>query len=287
MSSQAAQLLAPGVRPRLGSFHFVELDGKTVLLTGATGGLGRAIATAIAGRGATLVLSARKPEALQELADSLPGEGHRTLVSDLAREGAAERLAADASAVDALVANAALPAGGRLERFSQEELTASLRVNLEAPVKLARELVPPMRQRGAGHLAFISSLQGKVAFANSSVYTATKFGLRGFGLALRDELWGSGLGVSVVLPGFIREAGMFARSGRSAPAGLGTSSPAEVGEAVVAAIERNRAEVEVAPVLQRLGVALAHRRPRIASRVTRGAAGRVADEVARGQKGER
>jgi predicted amino acid dehydrogenase len=91
MSSQAAQLLAPGVRPRLGSFHFVELDGKTVLLTGATGGLGRAIATAIAGRGATLVLSARKPEALQELADSLPGEGHRTLVSDLAREGAAER----------------------------------------------------------------------------------------------------------------------------------------------------------------------------------------------------
>jgi hypothetical protein len=68
---------------------------------------------------------------------------------------------------------------------------------------------------------------------------------------------------------------------------LGTSSPAEVGEAVVTAIERDRAEVEVAPMLQRLGVAFAHRRPRIASRVTRGAAGRVAEDVARGQEGER
>jgi NAD(P)-dependent dehydrogenase (short-subunit alcohol dehydrogenase family) len=160
-------------------------------------------------------------------------------------------------------------------------------VNLEAPVKLARELVPPMRQRGAGHLAFISSLQGKVAFANSSVYTATKFGLRGF--ASR----------SVTSSGAVAWAYRWscrASSARpacspgpaeSAPAGLGRARPRRSASAVVAAIERNRAEVEVAPVLQRLGVAFAHRRPRIASRVTRGAAGRVADEVARGQKGER
>jgi short-subunit dehydrogenase len=263
----------------------VELDGKTVLLTGATGGLGRAIGEALGRRGATLVVSGRREDSLRELVHSLPDVGHRAVVSDLALEGAAERLAADAGEVDVLVANAGLPAGGRLERFTQEELTAALRVNLEAPVKLARELVPSMRERRSGHLVFISSLQGKIAFANSSVYTATKFGLRGFGLALRDELWASGVGVSIVLPGFIRDAGMFAKSGMRAPAGLGTSSPQEVGEAVATAIERNRGEVEVAPLVQRLGVAFAHRRPGIASRLTRGTAGRVAEDVVRGQRG--
>jgi short-subunit dehydrogenase len=260
----------------------VELQGKTALLTGATGGLGRAIAEALADRGTTLVLSARKADALAELTASLPGE-HRFIPADLALEGAAERLGADAGEVDVLVANAALPAGGRLDRFSAEELARALRVNLEAPVELARGLVPVMRERGSGHLVFISSLQGKVALAHSSVYTATKFGLRGFALALRDELAATGVGVSVILPGFIRGAGMFAKSGVKAPAGLGTSSPQEVGEAVVTALRRNRAEVEVAPLLQRLGAGFAHRRPRIASRFTRARARRVADKVVRGQ----
>jgi short-subunit dehydrogenase len=260
----------------------VTLEGKTALLTGATGGLGRAIAEALGQRGAALVLSGRKADALAELADSLPGE-HRTVPSDLGMDGAAERLVAEAGEIDVLVANAALPAGGRLDRFSDSELTRALRVNLEAPLQMARELIPNMRERGAGHLVFISSLQGKVALANSSVYTATKFGLRGFSLALRDELWGDGIGVSVILPGFIREAGMFAKSGVKAPAGLGTSSPREVGEAVVEAIERNRAEVQVAPLLQRLGAGFAHRRPGIASRVTRSSASRVAEDVVKGQ----
>jgi short-subunit dehydrogenase len=264
----------------------VRIEGKTVLLTGATGGLGQAIARTLAERGARLVLSARKPEALEELARGLPGD-HRVVAADLGEEGAAERLVQDSGEVDVLVANAALPAGGRLERFSQEDLTAALRVNLEAPVKMARDLVPAMRERGSGHLVFISSLQGKVAFANSSIYTATKFGLRGFSLALRDELWGSGVGVSVILPGFIREAGMFADSGAKAPPGLGTSSPEEVGEGVVAAIEGDRAEVQVAPLLQRLGASFAHRRPHLASRITRRSAGQMADRVSEGQSGKR
>ena len=162
-----------------------------------------------------------------------------------------------------------------------------LRVNLEAPMKLARALVPVARKRGSGHLVLISSLQGKVALPHSSVYTATKFGLRGFGLALREELWDSGVGVSVILPGLIRDAGIFAKSGVKAPAGLGTSSPEEVGNAVVVAIERNRAEVVVAPLLQRLGAGFAHRRPRIASRVTRSRASGVVDDVVRGQAEKR
>jgi short-subunit dehydrogenase len=232
----------------------VDLAGKRALLTGATGGLGQAIARALAERGATLVLSARKPEALGELAESLPGE-HQIAPADLAEQGAAERLAGDAGHVDCLVANAALPATGEIESFSPEEVIRALRVNLEAPIMLARELAPGMRQRGDGHLVFVSSLSGKAPSPRSAIYCGTKFGLRGFALSLRADLAGTGVGVSLVVPGFIREAGMFAASGAKPPPGLGTATPQQVAAAVVSAIESDRMEVAVAPLRQR---ALAH-----------------------------
>ncbi|TMK69091.1 MAG: SDR family NAD(P)-dependent oxidoreductase [Actinobacteria bacterium] len=264
----------------------MELAGKTALLTGATGGLGRAIAGALAERGVTLVLSARRADPLRELADSLPGEGHRPVVADLAAARAGERLVADAGDVDVLVANAGLPGAGQLDGYSADQLAASLRVNLEAPLEMTRALLPHLRELGSGHLVYVSSLQGKVAFPRSSVYSATKFGLRGFALSLREDLWDTGIGVSVVLPGFIRDAGMFADSGAKAPAGLGTSSPEEVGEGVATAIEQNRAEVQVAPLLQRLGAGFAHRRPHLAARITRRNAARTADRVIEGQAGK-
>ncbi len=262
----------------------MELAGKTVLLTGATGGLGVAIAGALAGRGARLVLSSRKPDELERLAGSLAGGGHTFVVADLAEEGAAEALVERAGAVDGLVANAGLAAGGRLERFTEDELTTAVRVNLEAPMRMARALLPELVARRQGHLAFVGSLQSKAALPRSSVYSATKFGLRGFALSLREDAREAGVGVSVVLPGFIRDAGIFADSGAKPPAGLGTSSPEEVGEGVADAIEHDRAEVQVAPALQRLGAAIAHRRPRLAARVTRGSAARAADEVVEGQR---
>jgi short-subunit dehydrogenase len=265
----------------------VELAGKTVLLTGATGGLGRAMAQALAERGARLVLSSRKADALEELAGSLPGDGHRSAVADLDEEGAAERLAAEAGDVDVLVANAGLPASGRVESFSPEELSRAVRVNLEAPMRLARALIPGMRERGAGQLVFISSLSGKAATPRTSVYAATKFGLRGFALALREDLWNTGIGVSVVLPGFVRDAGMLADSGARAPGGLGTITPQQVAEGVVAAIERNRGEVHVASKRLRLAAGLAHHSPELAARMSRRVAGRAADRVAGGQTDKR
>jgi short-subunit dehydrogenase len=264
----------------------MELAGRTALLTGATGGLGRAIAAALAERGATLVLSSRKERELDELAASLPGSGHRAMVADLAEEGAAELLVAEAGHLDVLVANAGLPGTGRVEAFSAEEVRRALRVNLETPMLMARVLVPAMVERGSGHLVFISSLAGKAATPRSSVYCATKFGLRGFALALREDLWGSGVGVSLVLPGFIRDAGLFHDSGARSP--LGTSAPSEVADGVVRAIERNRGEVNVAPRVQTVLANLANRHPELAGRLghRRGGA-RVADRVARGQADKR
>jgi short-subunit dehydrogenase len=261
----------------------MELAGRTALLTGATGGLGRAIAKALAERGVKLALSARKREALEALAAELPGDGHRVLPADLAESGAAEKLAAEAGPVDLLVANAGLPGAGRMEQFSPEEVKRALRVNLEAPMLLAQSLYPAMLERGSGHLVFIASLSGKAPSPHSSIYNATKFGLRGFALGLRADLAPQGLGVSIVSPGFIREAGMFAESGATPPAGLGTSTPEQVARGTVKAIEGNKVEVAVAPMQQRFLAHFGLVSPGIAVRTAGGSAGqKAAAEVASG-----
>ncbi len=264
----------------------MELAGKNVLLTGATGGLGRAIASALADAGAAVILSSRKPEDLDELADSLPGE-HRRIVCDLAEYGSPERLAAEAGDVDVLVANAGLPGTGLLTAFSGEEITRAFNVNLEAPVRMTHALLPGMLERGGGHCVYVSSLAGKVPSPRSSMYNATKFGLRGFALALRQDLHGGGVGVSVVLPGFIRDAGMFADAGMDAPAGMGTSSPADVGTGVIRAITKDKAEVVVAPLRQRVMSHAGHVVPAIAAVAQRGHGVKVAEELASKQTDKR
>jgi short-subunit dehydrogenase len=256
----------------------VDLDGRTALLTGATGGLGQAIARALAERGATLVLSARRAEALEAMSRELPGEGHRMIPTDLAEEASAVRLARAAGEVDVLVANAGVSGTGLMSDFTPDQLATALRVNLEVPMLLAKELSPAMQKRGSGHLVFIASLSGKAASPRSSVYSATKFGLRGFGLGLRTDLAASGVGVSVVSPGFVREAGMFAKSGARPPAGMGTTTPDQVAGAVVRAIERNAVEIGVAPARQRLLAHLGLASPRISARVQSGGAAQRATE---------
>jgi short-subunit dehydrogenase len=266
----------------------MELAVTRALLTGATGGLGRAIAQALAARGATLTLSGRKAEALEALAAELPGEKHRVLPADLAEPGAAEKLAAEAGDVNILVANAGLPGTGRLPEFDSARLEGTLRVNLEAPMHLARALEPGMIERGKGHMVFISSLSGKSATPLSSVYNATKFGLRGFALGLRADLDPLGIGVSIVSPGTIREAGMYADSGADPIPGLGTGSPQQVANAVVKAIERNKVEISVAPVQQRLLAHFALATPAISVKVASGEAGqKAAANVAKGQLDKR
>ena len=247
----------------------MELSGRTTLLTGATGGLGRAIATALAERGAKMILSSRKADELERMAAELPGEGHRVLPADLGEEGGAERLVDEAGDVEVLVANAGVSGTGRLDDFTPDEMRMALRVNLEAPMLMARSLAPAMVERGEGHLLFIASLSGKAASPRSSVYNATKFGLRGYALGLRTDLARKGVGVSIVSPGFVRDAGMFARSGGNT-AGLGSTTPARVGQATVRAIERDRAEIAVAPLRQRAMAHIGLTAPSVAARVQSG-----------------
>jgi short-subunit dehydrogenase len=126
----------------------------------------------------------------------------------------------------------------------------------------------------------MSSLSGKAAPPRSSVYSATKSGLRGFAMALRQDLRPAGVGVSAVFPGFVRDAGMFAEAGTKLPPGAGTVTPDDVADAVVRAIERNRGEIDVAPVRMRVGVAVAGVAPEVAATVIRATGGaKVGDRL--------
>jgi short-subunit dehydrogenase len=244
----------------------VQITGSTVLLTGATGGIGHAIARSLAERGATLILSGRRVDVLEPLAQELDG---RALAVDLAEPAEIERLVREAGEVDILVANAALPAAGTLDSFSLQEIDRALDVNLRAPIVLAHALAPAMVKRGSGHLLFMSSLAGKAATPGTALYNASKFGLRGFAAALRADLRTTGVGVSTVFPGFIRDAGMFADAGVTLPPGIGTRTPQDVAKAVVRAIERNRGELDVAPLPLRISTVFASLAPELAGSVAR------------------
>lgn len=244
----------------------MQISDSTVLLTGATGGLGQAIARAMSERRGKLILTGRRTDVLEPLAAELHA---RALAVDLSEPAEIERLLKEAGEVDILVANAALPAAGRLESFSIEEIDRALDVNLRAPIVLAHALVPAMVERGEGHLLFMSSLAGKAATPGTALYNASKYGLRGFASALRADLRASGVGVSAVFPGFIRDAGMFAEAGVKLPPGVGTRTPEDVARAVVGAIEHNRGEVDVAPLPLRASTIFAGVAPELAASVAR------------------
>lgn len=262
----------------------MKIDSRTrVLLTGANGGIGSAIARALHARGAEVLLSGRRAAALEPLAKEL---GARVLVADLADPASVERLIEQAGDVDVLVQNAALPASGPLFEHTPEEIEAIVRVNLTSPIHTSRAFGISMAQRQRGSIVMISSVSGLIASPGASLYSATKFGLRGFALALRADLAPSGVGVTTIFPGFIRDAGMFHESGAKLPPGVGTRSPEDVARAVLTAIEKNPPEITVAALDQRIAATFGSLFPRVVDLATQHlpAARQLAAEVAAGQR---
>jgi short-subunit dehydrogenase len=195
-----------------------------------------------------LVLSARRRPELEALAAEL-GEA-RVVTADLACKDEVARLAAEAGPVDVVVANAGLPANGLLLDLEVQHIDRAIAVNLRAPIVLTRLLLPAMIERRSGHIVLMASMAGRVPTAGSSIYNAAKFALRGFGYAMRAELRGTGVGLSLVSPTFVAQAGMWAETGLRSR--IRETTPERVAEACVRAIREDRAEMAVASWEQRL-----------------------------------
>ena len=242
-----------------------DIHERTVLLTGASSGLGPHIAARLRAEGASLILSARSQDRLEQIAERVGAA--RVIVADLSQRQQVEALVEQAGPVDVLVANAGLPASGELVSFTVEQIDHALDVNLRSAIVLANRLLPSMLARRSGHIVLIASMQSKLPAALISVYNATKFGLRGFGLALAKELEGSGVGVSVINPTFIRDVGMWAETGIATHPLAGHASPAAVAAAVIKGIKEERPEIDVAPLGARLAAAAPHLIGSVAARL--------------------
>jgi uncharacterized protein len=260
----------------------VRLSGARVLLTGATGGLGQAIARALRAAGAHLTLTGRQTDVLEPLASELSAD---SIAADLSAPADVRRVLDEAGRVDVLIANAALPGAGYALDYTEDEIDQVLGVNLRAPIVMACGAARQMRERGSGQIVLIGSLSGKSASEQSAMYNATKFGLRGFAHGLRQDLHGTGVGVSIVLPGFVSEAGMFAKSGATLQRGVRTVPPDAVARAVLQAITRDRMEISVAPVELRIGATLGSVLPGLSAAVQRRAGGSaMAADIAAGHR---
>ncbi|MGV0807389.1 SDR family NAD(P)-dependent oxidoreductase [Mycolicibacterium setense] len=245
----------------------MEIKGALAVVTGAAGGLGSAIARALHARGARLILTGLREEPLAALASRLAGT--QIVVADLADRAQVAQLGTQLSDADIVVANAAVPATGKLDDFTPEQLDRALDVNLRAPMLLTQQLLPGMLGGRRGHFVFISSIAGKVPSAWVPIYSATKAGLRGFSGSLRLDLHGSGVSSSVVFPGTMTDAGMLADAGLPANPGSKGITTDFVARGVITAIEKDRAEVDAAELPVRIVARLAGLAPQLTARLTR------------------
>jgi short-subunit dehydrogenase len=252
-----------------------DFIGRSALVTGASGGLGEAVARDLAHRGATVTITGRRQAELATIAEQIHGD---YIVCDVADRAQLPELMARAAEVDILVSNAGLPASGRLEVLTVEQIDRALDVNLRAPLLLCRAAAPAMASRGHGSIVIMSSISAKLTGPAQAVYGATKAGLRSAALALREDMHGSGVTVSVVLPGPISDTGMWADSGLGSVPKM-EKSPQDVADAVVDAMIRNRAEVDVSVPKLRAMSTLASVRPTWTARMGRKGAREFADAM--------
>jgi short-subunit dehydrogenase len=243
------------------------IRGAHALLTGGSRGLGPYIARALAGEGANLTLTARSADSLREVAEELAGTGTRvhSIAADVCDDGARRKLVEEAEStlgpIDILINNAGVELIVPYTDLPPDRIEAMLRTNLVAPLILSRLVLEGMIARGRGHVVMMSSLGGKKGSPYSATYAATKAGLIAWTSGLRIELQGTGVSASVICPGFVSEAGMFAEQTQQAPRVLGTSTPEAVARAVLRAIQRDVGEIIVNPGPVRLGLVFEHLSP--------------------------
>lgn len=224
------------------------LRGKTALITGASSGIGRACALALAREGVDLALLGRREQALDAVAAAVAHEGVRavSLRADVADRDQAgqvlQRAVAGLGRVDIVIANAGIYWRRPIAELTLAELDQVMAVNFYGAVALPLAALPAMLERKSGHLVFVSSLDGKKGIPPDGAYVASKFALGGFAEVLRQELRGTGVEVTVVCPGRV-DTPMI--TDLEVPAVSAKMSPERVARAIVRGIRRRQAEILV------------------------------------------
>ncbi|MFC7738287.1 SDR family NAD(P)-dependent oxidoreductase [Roseomonas sp. GCM10028921] len=210
-----------------------SLQGRTAIVTGAAGGIGAAIAHHLAARGCNLILADLRSDTLAVTASKLAGvevETHTLDVSDVkAIEAFHQVIAASRPSLDVLVNNAGVALGGTFEEVSPEDFEWLFSINFWGVVRLTRAFLPMLRAAPEARLVNLSSLFGLIALPGQTAYCASKFAVRGFSEALRKELAGSSVGVTVIHPGGVN---------------TGIADSARVAKATSADVEQERQRVE-------------------------------------------
>jgi uncharacterized protein len=237
--------------------HAVKLTpGTRVLVTGASRGIGQAVARAFAARGCTLGLVARTGEELERLAASLPGEGHMALEGDVGDAASIATAVERFGDVDVLVANAGITHYMPFAELPLEKAEQMNRVNWLGTLYTVKAALPGMLDRRRGHIVVISSGGGVRGFPHAAVYNGTKAAQRAFAEALRHELNGTGVSVTTVYPGEVATSlhdheldrmPTWYRLDRRSP-------PGPLGEKVAEAVESDRREVFYPPVVRLLRI---------------------------------
>ena len=236
----------------------MNLKGTNAIVTGGSRGIGPYIARALAREGTNIVLAARDAERLEAVRKEVESLGVKALSIptdvNLAddRRNLIEQALSGLGEIDLLVNNAGIEPTSAFVDIDESRITDTIDTNLTSCLLLMRAVLPAMVERGKGQVVNIASMAGKIPIPYDSIYSATKFALVGASHAVRSELRGTGVGVSVICPGFVVDAGMYAdavdETGVAAPAIAGTSRPEQVANAVVRAAKHNVAEVIVTPL---------------------------------------
>ncbi len=264
----------------------VKLSGKAAIVTGAGGGIGRAVALSLATRGVGLVLIGRTREKLAETARLVQvgsGSSAEIVAGDITREevrrAAIEVARRRFGRLDILVNNAGNVRAGRLEKIDVSEIRAMIEVDLVAPILFAREVLPALRESGDGAIVNVSSAIALVGVPFYATYAAVKAGLARFGEALRRELLGEGVHILTVYPGST-ETPMMATNRAGPDLGFAREAPEAVADALVAGLERGDREVIRGGEMRLAMIAANRERPAEVDERFRGLKARLEEAVA-------
>lgn len=241
-------------------------EQKLVLVTGAGSGIGRALCVEAAQRGMAVALCGRRRDALVATGALLPATTHLIIPADITRSEdrrrIVDRIRSERGSLDILINNAGIVEGGPLEKFDDDALARTFQTNVTAPIALTRDLMPLLIAAKPSRVVNVGSIFGDIGYPEFTCYSAAKFALRGFSIALRREWKHKGIGVTYAAPRATQTAAAAAFAGLIAKTKMNMDTPEQVARQIWRAIASGHDSV-YAPAPERVYVLIQRLFPRV------------------------